>query len=897
MKALCRGAAALLLACCAASAAVMITGADARAFLGGRTGKIVYQKTADMQVYYLDFNDSVLVEHKVSSVINDDYWQSPMISPDGTRIVYEQGARIYIRDLKPTPSSQPGTLIYQRSPQIGWSMESHWWVDPKDSTTYIIFIAGSMDDATFPPSSGGTYAVKLDKSFKPVGLPNMVIPFMMSAGRSRNGMWGGTSDHSTGMYKLNPARADSAFIAAKNWLPDGQSFLACNASMSTSKDPTRENRMMHLTSGGTSMGGKSYDNHKAIIIRSWDDPDPDHPLWWMGLPGDRCNNDSSGNLFWGAPEWSTDEEYFTATGSKEVDVVDGDLYMVHLNFSGDSRLLRVLHGDGANMQSHLWVKDGIRPARMLVDSTSLSFAAYKKDSTNPPPKTVTIRNAGDGKLPPLKLGPLPKWLKVDMIGNGTDSVVKLVTYALRDSVAPGLYFDTVRVSFGSGVDSAAYSVAFRYSDPVLTTLVPRPAHALVRAGDSLKLEVKPLDQGGRPMPGPVDVQWTGPGSLKPSADGWFRAPGDTAALWKSYLAEAASGAVKCTVQVTVVRTLLRIDAGSSAPPSGWLPDTGFIFGGTVASRSDGLEPAPSPDAAPDPVYHDWRQGFTAFRFDSIPNGRYRARLHFSAAPGGAAVPLTLRMEGSKVLDNYWMPTAPDSQHFATDAKEVFFTVSDGNGLQGEATGIRAAALAGIELWDEGRPLVDVKAPNGSETFLVGDTLSVRWQADPLVTSVGIQISVDSGAHWLPLTRTRSVAPGDADWGDFKWVIPDSLDSVPMPTAKAMVSVYDYFGADRDRSDAVFSIGARSNSVRRALLAAASWSALPLGGGHMQVTLGKASGAWSLSLSDVRGRALRAWSWQGPGDRVLDAGDLPPGVYRLRVSGPGSARTLLVPWWR
>src|SRR5690349_16496223 len=67
-----------------ASAAVDVTGPEARAFLGGRTGKLVYLKTQLKQIYYLDLSDSVLVERKVA---DDAYCWSPMIHPDGSRIV------------------------------------------------------------------------------------------------------------------------------------------------------------------------------------------------------------------------------------------------------------------------------------------------------------------------------------------------------------------------------------------------------------------------------------------------------------------------------------------------------------------------------------------------------------------------------------------------------------------------------------------------------------------------------------------------------------------------------------------------------------------------------------------------------------------------------------------
>src|SRR6185436_4242618 len=242
----------------------------------------------------------------------------------------------------------------------------------------------------------------------------------------------------------------------------------------------------------------------------------------------------------------------------------------------------------------------------------------------------------------------------------------------------------------------------------------------------------------------------------------------------------------------------------------------------------------------------------------------------TSAWGGSMGSLTVKLEGARVLEDYQLPVAPDADHFPADVKEVGATVSDGNGLQLEATGSGSApALAGLEIWDEGLPPVSVLSPNGGESFSVGDTLVVKWEADALVTSVGIQVSVDSGAKWLPLTRTRSVAPSDADWGDFKWVIPDSLDGVPMASGKVLVSVYDYFGADRDRSDSAFTIATAAVAVK-ARRASASLRLASLGGGNLRVSL-PGSGPFAASLSDTRGRRLRAWSWGGAGDRVLSLG--------------------------
>src|SRR5690606_32705736 len=143
-----------------------------------------------------------------------------------------------------------------------------------------------------------------------------------------------------------------------------------------------------------------------------------------------------------------------------------------------SRLLKVVSGPGRQRFSHLWIKDGVRPAKMRLDSASLSFAAFRKDTADPAPKTVAVTNMGDGTLPALTLGPLPDWLEVAIEGNGTNEV-KLVNSVRRAEADTGSHEARVTVSFGQGADTAAYAVSFIFSDPVLTTLKPLPARAVL----------------------------------------------------------------------------------------------------------------------------------------------------------------------------------------------------------------------------------------------------------------------------------------------------------------------------------------------------------------------------------------------------------------------------------
>lgn len=880
------------LAACALSAAAAppATGEQVRAFLGGRAGKLVYLKGFDSQIYFVDFADSSLREKRLT---NDAYCLSPMISPDGTRIVYEQGSAIWIRDL--VENSPTRSQVFVRSIVPGQTMEPHWWIDPKTKDEYIQYTTGMIDDHEWPPKSGNTYLQKVVAN-KPSGSPQLLIPYMMSAGRSKNGTWGATSHHSTGMYKLWPEKIAGAFFSSTNWTDFG-AVLACNASISPSADPARQNRMLHLHSGGNPMGGKLYDNHKAVVMRSYADADADHPLWWMGELGDRVENDGSGDKFWDSPEWSNDENYFTATGSRDIEVTDtANIYIVRINMAGESKVIRAVSGPGRNHYAHMWIKEGVSPAKIRLDSASLGFAAYKKDTVDPKPRTVTATNAGDGTLPPLAIGPLPKWLKVAITGNGTNTV-KLVNTVLRDSVAPGDHQAKVSVTFGNGADSAAYLVSFRYSDPVLTRLRPIPAHAVIRTGDSLRLAALGLDQAGNPMPAPVTVAWEGPDDLKPDADGLFRA--DTAG-GREYLAIARSGALACTTRVTVTRRLLRIDAGAGAGKAepGWADDAGSAVGGEAGTVPDSLDLGSLIDPAPPGAWRTFRQGYSGYRFPDLPNARYAVRMHFAAARKDANGPtggLSLWFEGLKLIEEYRLGPGPDTAARAAEVREVGVSVTDGNGLAIQAVAQTGApVLTALEIWETGVPPVSLAYPNGGESFRVGDTLSIRWSTDEGITSCGIKISVDSGATWMPITRRRSVGLSDKDWRDFRWAIPDTMDGVSLVSSRALISVYDYFGTDRDQSDKPFRIETATRLRPGPSGAAPGLSWARLEGSTLRFEL-RGRGPWDLKVVDAGGRVARALRAETAGTHAVGLAGLAPGVYRILASGDGRTQSRLLPW--
>ncbi|MEO7424126.1 MAG: hypothetical protein ABI036_03000 [Fibrobacteria bacterium] len=857
-------------------AAIDVTASEARAFLGGRSGKLVYLKNQLNQIYYLDFSDSVLVEHKVAE---DAYCLSPMIHPDGSRIVYESSAGIYIRYLQ--ENSPTRYRIYAGIAQGNHSLEPHWWIHPKTKEEYIIFTTGDISDLEWPPKSGNTYMQKIVDNM-PSGPALTLLPFMMASGRSKNGVWGGTSHHSTGMYKLYPDKVENAFFSSTNWVDSG-SWGACNGSISPSDDPARQNRLMHLNSYLALKDGEIFENHKAIVIRSYDDKDVSSPIWEMGTPGIRCNNDSSGNLFWDQSEWSTDEEYFTAVGSKVIsDWTDGDAYIGRISYTGNNQIRRILKGGGLNHYPHLWIKTGVAPAKIRLDKAALEFVSLKKDSAGPPADTIHVSNSGDGALPALRIDNVPEWIRIDILDNG-GSAPKLVVSVDRAAAGLGDHTAKVKVSYGQAADSAFFTVRLKYSDPVLTALRAEPAQAVLKPGDTVAFSVVGLDQTGAVMVPQPSITWGSIDDLPISASGKVVAD---SSLWTLRSFRAYSGSLVCTTTVFISKHIMKVDVGAAKDSlaEGWISDEAFVSPGWPRASRPGLpvilKAADHP--APDQVYRSVRHTPGSLRLDSLPKGHYAVRCFFSSPGPGvteAVKGMTIKVEGEALIEDQRLPSRPDSG-IRGGTCDFLATINDGNGLEIGFEGLdEAVSLAGLEVYDVGDLPITVAYPNGGESAHVGDTLSIRWTATEMVSSVGIQISVDSGKGWIPVTRTRSVNLGEADWGDFRWIIPDSLDGRSLTTAHAQIYVYDYFGTDRDRSDAVFSILPSEHTGLKAAAPALRTLTIGFAAGSLEIGLPR-PGPYRIVLTDARGRTVLSGQGVGKESVSLPAGGLARGVYRL-----------------
>jgi hypothetical protein len=95
--------------------------------------------------------------------------------------------------------------------------------------------------------------------------------------------------------------------------------------------------------------------------------------------------------------------------------------------------------------------------------------------------------------------------------------------------------------------------------------------------------------------------------------------------------------------------------------------------------------------------------------------------------------------------------------------------------------------------------ISLISPSGGEIYHAGDTMHIQWYADTsAIYSVQLSYTTDDGRNWtymLPYTVDAS----DSLWGDFPWVIPDTLAG-----NEFRIRVWEFYG-DAGGTSGPFSI--------------------------------------------------------------------------------------------
>ncbi|MBD3410557.1 MAG: DUF1565 domain-containing protein, partial [Ignavibacteriales bacterium] len=136
-------------------------------------------------------------------------------------------------------------------------------------------------------------------------------------------------------------------------------------------------------------------------------------------------------------------------------------------------------------------------------------------------------------------------------------------------------------------------------------------------------------------------------------------------------------------------------------------------------------------------------------------------------------------------DDYTLQATSPAMNVGDDVNLEYFSV--------------APELGAYENWDS--PVVEVTAPNGSESYSIGDAVSITWTQSNL-GSATIDYSIDGGVNWIEIATGVS---GSTE--TYAWTVPYP------PTDQAIVRITDEFDANAaDQSDAVFSISNETITV-------------------------------------------------------------------------------------
>ena len=168
----------------------------------------------------------------------------------------------------------------------------------------------------------------------------------------------------------------------------------------------------------------------------------------------------------------------------------------------------------------------------------------------------------------------------------------------------------------------------------------------------------------------------------------------------------------------------------------------------------------------------------------------RIRLNTTGAPLGAKLFPGLPVDGSPVSATFsWRPKTDD-----VGAYSVVFTAEDPSGNFTQ-TSVNIRVI----------PPIQVLEPNGTESYLLGDTVTIRWQSFGFVRTAGVKIELsrDGGA-----TFTDVIASNTPDDGQFTWA------ATGPQTRSARIRISNVADpADDDVSDADFTI---SSGIRKTI---------------------------------------------------------------------------------
>lgn len=400
---------------------VTASAGEVETFLGGKTGKLVYVDANDGgRCWWIDLSDM-----SVHLLSEDPGCREPLISPDGTRVVYglvdivskwpgqsqDNQGDAYVRSLS------GGERHHVAGPDVGGTeaFSPHWWVDPANGDEYVVFMDYYEKD-TQSTAGRATWKQKLAAD-EPSGAPIKILDHAFDGGLTPDGTLVGEAYHYLHVAAtIDLGGGDGTTISPR--LDGGNQ--ACNASMS----PDENHHIMHLRIDHE--GCNILDTSDNLVQTIWK---------------------PSGAAEMQTPEFSNHPGYSTFTAE-----FSGSYHM-YIADTGSGAHLKVAEGDFST--PHLWVASDV--TRMALSPASLTFQATE-GGAEPASQDVAVTNTGAGTLDPCSATPDAAWLAVETTGAGNDQV--LVNRVAVSGLAAGSHSASVEVACPNAANSPlSYGVA------------------------------------------------------------------------------------------------------------------------------------------------------------------------------------------------------------------------------------------------------------------------------------------------------------------------------------------------------------------------------------------------------------------------------------------------------
>lgn len=237
---------------------------------------------------------------------------TPLLSPDGSRILYNHSFDATDMMILPIDGSEPV--------KIGVGANPRWCLDKESGNTYVIYRERNAK-YNGAPQDGVTFRLQIDENNQPIGEPEIVASYGFSGGMSTDGRYLCTAfllvssmDRQTG--------AISAPLGTVRQQPDWENQCCC-----PSIAPDDTGRMMVLRWP-----------HVRFSVMGWDGSGMTH----YPMP--------EGATEFQTPEWSTHPNFVTSSVMFSDELIY-DIMMINLSNKKNLQITT----DGGYVHAHLWI--------------------------------------------------------------------------------------------------------------------------------------------------------------------------------------------------------------------------------------------------------------------------------------------------------------------------------------------------------------------------------------------------------------------------------------------------------------------------------------------------------------------------------------------------------------